>query len=121
LLISKAKNISEVKVVSETFKDIEKDILRELCDKVLKKIPSSVMLFGSIIDGKPLIICCLAKDLVSKGLDASKIVKTAAKVIEGGGGGRNTMAEAGGKDPSKLDEAIKNGVEYIRSVLEAKS
>jgi alanyl-tRNA synthetase len=55
--------------------------------------------------------------LIAKGLHAGDCVKTAAKVVGGGGGGRPDMAEAGGKDPSKLSDALKAGADYFRSKL----
>ncbi len=118
LLTSKAAEISGVRVVMATYKDIEKDVLRELCDKVIKVFPSCVMLFGSVIDGKPILVCAVTKELVEKGLNAATIVKAAARVVGGGGGGKAHLAEAGGKDASKLNEAMETALEMIKSKLE---
>ena len=62
-------------------------------------------MLGSVSDGKVSLIAAVTKDLTSK-LDAGKIVKQAAAYVEGSGGGRKDLAEAGGKNPAKLDEAI---------------
>ena len=59
----------------------------------------------------------VSKDLISRGLSASDAVRAAAKVVGGGGGGRPDLAEAGGKHPEKLADAIAEGAAYYRSKL----
>ena len=79
-----------------------------------------MILLGLVVEDKVAFISCVSKDvLVSKGLNASDCVKTAAKVCGGGGGGRPEMAEAGGKDPTKIAEALLAGAAYCRGKLGA--
>ena len=70
------------------------------------KIGSGVVTIGSIINGNPMVVCMITPDLVERGLNASVIVKEIANIIGGGGGGRPGSAQAGGKDPNKLKEAL---------------
>jgi alanyl-tRNA synthetase len=94
--------------------------LKEFIDRIREKAPSFAILLGLVTDDKVAFISSVSKDvLVSKGLNASDCVKTAAKICGGGGGGRPDMAEAGGKDPSKIDAALAAGAEYCRGKLKA--
>ena len=70
------------------------------------KLGSGVVTIGSIINGNPMVVCMVTPDLVARGLNASVIVKEIANIIGGGGGGRPESAQAGGKDPNKLKEAL---------------
>jgi alanyl-tRNA synthetase len=72
-----------------------------------------------VMDGKVALSAAVSRDLVDRGVSASDCVKTAAKVAGGGGGGRPDMAEAGGKRPERLPEALAAGAEYYRSRLGA--
>jgi len=120
LLASKAKDVCGVRVLTASYRDIDKDVLRNLRDRAVKVLPSCVMILASVVGGRPVIICAVTDDLVKKGLNASAVVKAAAAVVGGGGGGRPGLAEAGGKDPSKTEEAIEAGVAAVRSALEGK-
>jgi len=64
------------------------------------------VVLGTVIDQKPLLIATVTDDLTKRGLHAGNIVKTLAPIVGGGGGGKPTMAQAGGKDASKLAEAL---------------
>ena len=86
--------------------DVDADILRELCDRFRQYHQSGVVVLGSVSEGRPIIICAVTDDLVKKGVHAGEIAKRAALFIDGSGGGRPNLAQAGGKDASKLDEAL---------------
>ena len=77
------------------------------------------MILGTVIDGKVALMAAVNQDLIKQGLKAGDCVKAAAQVVGGGGGGRPDMAEAGGKLPEKLDEALSTGADYYRSQLES--
>ena len=64
-----------------------------------------------------MLLVMASDDAVKSGIHAGNIIKTIAPVIGGGGGGRPNMAQAGGKDASKIDEALKKGVETVESML----
>jgi alanyl-tRNA synthetase len=73
-----------------------------------------VVVLGAVINSKPTIIAAVTQDLVQRGLHAGNLVKEVARVVGGGGGGKPTMAQAGGKDAARLDEALA-GVEGLVS------
>ncbi len=113
-LIDKAVDIKGAKVLIEALPSQDANALRQNAEMLKDKLGSSVVLLGSVIEDKVAFVCFVSKDLVAKGLHAGKIVGVAAKVAGGGGGGRPDMAQAGGKDVTKLGEALaeaKNMVE----------
>ena len=66
-----------------------------------------MIVLGTVYENRPAFLAAVTPDLVAKGYDAGKIVKQVAKVTGGGGGGKATLAQAGGKDKAKLDEALR--------------
>jgi alanyl-tRNA synthetase len=90
--------------------------MRQMIDDLRGKIQSGVIVLGSAADGRVTLIAAVTKDLTAK-LDAGKIVKQAAVHVEGSGGGRKDLAEAGGKNPAKLDEAIQAVPGIIEQML----
>lgn len=82
------------------------DSLRSMADQLRNQLGSAVIVLGSVAEDKVQLIASVTPDLVAKGYHAGKIVKEAAAVCGGGGGGRPDMAQAGGKDPSKLQDAL---------------
>ena len=83
------------------------EVLREMCDLFRDKLKSVVVVLGTVYEGKPAFVAMVTPDLVAEGYNAGEIVKQVAKVAGGGGGGRATLAQAGGRDKSKLDEALR--------------
>jgi alanyl-tRNA synthetase len=75
-------------------------------DRLKQKAGSAAIVVGWEEDGKVQLIAAVTDDLVKKGLHAGKLIGQVAKVVDGGGGGKPNMAQAGGKDPSKLAEAL---------------
>jgi len=106
-LADEIKIINGIKVIAKRV-DIENPSqLRDLADKFKTKIVSGVILLGAISDGKALLISVVTEDLTKK-FKAGDIVKTAAKIVGGGGGGRPDMAQAGGTQPENLDKALES-------------
>jgi alanyl-tRNA synthetase len=93
------------------------DTLRQMTDWFRDKLGSSVVAVGAVVDDKPLIVAAVTDDLVSRGMHAGNLVRDAAKIMGGGGGGRPTMAQAGGKDSSKLAEALASVPEWVQRNL----
>ena len=81
--------------------------LRQQLDRLRQKAGSSVVVIGWSEDGKVGLMAAVTDDLVKKGAHAGKLVQEAAKVVEGKGGGRPNLAQAGGKNPAKLAEALR--------------
>jgi len=91
--------------------------LRDLSDRLRQTEQAAIVLLGSIDDGRAYLVVNVDRSLVDRGVDAVALVREAAKSIEGGGGGRATLAEAGGKNPDGLSEAYEVGRKAIASAL----
>ncbi len=93
------------------------DTLRLMTDRFRVKYPSGVVVLAANVEGKPVIIASVTDDLVKRGVHAGDLVKRAAQAVGGGGGGRPNLAQAGGRDPSKLTEALQQAQAYIHEKL----
>ncbi len=106
-LISSAKDVNGIRFITGEFTVDNTDELKELGDKLREKMGSAVGLLYSVIDGKVGLCAVVSDDLVkTKKLSAGKIAGDAAKILGGGGGGKPHLATAGGKDVSKISEAL---------------
>ncbi|GKU81377.1 alanine--tRNA ligase [Niallia sp. NCCP-28] len=115
-LVNNVKEINGVNVLAANIQGVDMNNLRTMADDLKQKIDSVVIVLGSVNEGKVNIIAGVTKDLIEKGFHAGKIIKEVATRCGGGGGGRPDMAQAGGKDPSKLQEALQFVEEYVKSV-----
>lgn len=87
--------------------DVEgKEALRQMGDRLRDRIGSGVVVLGALIEGRPSLLAMVTPDLVARGVRAGDIVRETAAIVDGRGGGRAELAEAGGKDPEKLDDAL---------------
>jgi len=84
----------------------EPDSLRQNAEMLKDKLGSAVVLLATENNDKVSLVCFVSKDLVEKGVHAGKIVGEAARITGGGGGGRPDMAQAGGREPDKIDAAL---------------
>lgn len=108
-----AKTVDGITVLCAKVNAPSMDALRGIVDELKLKLESSVIVLGAIADDKVNLAAAVSADLVKKGFHAGKIVKEAAVHCGGSGGGRPDMAQAGGKDTSKLDEALKLAEELV--------
>ncbi|AKL95239.1 alanyl-tRNA synthetase AlaS [Clostridium aceticum] len=116
-LLEKVKIIQDTKVIV-TKVDVEGvEDLRKLGDTLKEKIQSGVVLLASEAEGKVSFVATATKDLLGKGVHAGNLVKEAAKITGGGGGGRPDMAQAGGKNPEKIKEALEAVEELLKKQL----
>ncbi|MDD5092844.1 MAG: alanine--tRNA ligase [Dehalococcoidia bacterium] len=106
-LLQDVKEIDGVKVLAARVSASDEDLLRQTGDFLKDKLGSGVIVLGAVLNGNPRFLAMVTPDMVKKGINAGKIVKQVAQVTGGGGGGRPEMAQAGGKDASKIDEALK--------------
>ena len=105
-IINDVKRIDDINIISKRIDGIDTNSLRQLGDKIKDKIGSAVIVLGSENEGKVTFISMVTKDLNPRGIHAGNIIREVAKITGGGGGGRPDMAQAGGKDASKIDEAL---------------
>ena len=115
-LVQQAREVKGVRVVAARVEVTDRSAMRQMVDDLRVKLQSGVIVLGSVAEGKVSLIAAVTKDLTAK-LDAGKIVKQAATYVEGSGGGRKDLAEAGGKNPAKLDESLEAVPGIIEQML----
>ncbi len=112
-VLSKAVEIKGVKVVTARFDTLDIDGLRNTGDMLKNKLESGVVVLASNYADKVSFVVTATKDVLAKGVHSGNIVKEVAKVAGGGGGGRPDMAQAGGKDASRINDALKASLAVI--------
>jgi alanyl-tRNA synthetase len=105
-LMSQVQDLDGVALLATQVKVDQVETLREMADWFREQRPSSAVVLGAVINERPLLIAAVTADLAARGLRADELVKQVARVIGGGGGGRPTLAQAGGRDAKRLDEAL---------------
>ncbi len=110
------KEVKGVKVLAHRADNLDRTQLRTLVDNFRNKLGSGVVIIGSVTEGKVAVIVGVTKDLTAK-LQAGKIVGLVAQKVGGSGGGRPDMAEAGGKNPEALDQALKESPAVVETLL----
>jgi alanyl-tRNA synthetase len=114
----RVREIHGVKVLAQRVDNLDRNQMRTLVDNLRNKLGSGVVVLGSAqdSDGKVALIVGVTKDLISR-VQAGKIIKPVAEKVGGSGGGRPDMAEAGGKDPEKLDAALAEAYSAVDALL----
>jgi alanyl-tRNA synthetase len=105
-IMDKVVEISDVKFLAAEVKGADMNSLRDLGDKLKEKLGTGVILLASESDGKVNLVSMATDDAIAKGAHAGNLIKGVASLVGGGGGGRPNMAQAGGKDVSKIDECL---------------
>jgi alanyl-tRNA synthetase len=113
-MLARTQDVDGVKVVAGRTSATSAEAMREMGDFIKARLSSVVVVLGSVINGNPLLVAMVTSDLVAKGLHAENIARDAARVVGGGGGGQPEMAQAGGRQASKLDEALQGVPELVR-------
>ena len=111
-IVKEVIKVENVNVIAKSVDGMDVNSLRQLGDQIKNSMKSVVLVLGTTKEDKVNLIAMVSKDLVSKGIHAGNIIREVAKTTGGGGGGRPDMAQAGGNDPSKLQEAL-NKVKYL--------
>ena len=108
--------VAGIKLARRKVSDLDKDALRGLADSLKAKIKSGVVVLASASDGKVQIVVAVTPDLTNR-VKAGQIVKEIAPIVGGGGGGRPDFAEAGGKQPEKIDEMLAASEHVVAKML----
>jgi alanyl-tRNA synthetase len=116
-LLAKSEKIGQTSLVIGRLSSTSIDRAREAVDMLKAKAKSAAIVLGFDEEGRATLLAGMTDDLVKKGLKAGDIVKAIAPIVDGGGGGRPQMAQAGGKDPGKIDDALVRAAELIRERL----
>jgi alanyl-tRNA synthetase len=118
-LAAGAQDVGGIRVVVAESAVAEPKALMELGSRVRDKLGDAIVVLGSSAEGKVALIAVASPEAISRGVSASALVREAAPVIGGGGGGRDDAAQAGGRDPSKLPEALGVARAAVTSALGA--
>jgi alanyl-tRNA synthetase len=116
-LLDQAVSVDGARVLSARVDVENKDDLRQMGDRIRDRLDSGVIVLGTVLDGQPRLLSMVTSDLVSRGVRAGDIVRKAAAIIDGRGGGRPELAEAGGKDSSKLDTALSSIPDFVKEAI----
>jgi alanyl-tRNA synthetase len=113
--LQQTKIIKDIRVLTAKLDDADADTIRLMVDRYRQLYPSkAVAVLGSINDGRPTIIAAITDDLLVQGLNAIELVRFVAAPLGGSGGGRPTLAQAGGRDGSKLDTALESVESWVK-------
>ena len=116
---SEAIEIDGVKVLVKKLDNVAMNDMRNLGDELKAKLGDAVIVLASAVDGKVSLMACASDGAIKKGAHAGNIVKAAAPKVGGGGGGRPNMAQAGGKNPAGIEEALKEALESVEKQISA--
>lgn len=105
-VLSSMKEINGYQVVTAKFDGVDMNTLRNMGDQVKNQFENSVVVLANVADGKVELLAMVSDVAVKKGAHAGNIIREVAKIAGGGGGGKPNMAQAGGKDPEKVEEAL---------------
>jgi alanyl-tRNA synthetase len=117
-LISSAKKHGDTFVISRVLELSDSNDLKEICSQLRGELGTFACVLGTVIDDKPFIAIAFSENLTKdKGLNAGTLIREAAKLIQGGGGGQPFVATAGGKNPAGINDAVEFGRMEIEKVL----
>ena len=114
ILLDSKQDINGVSVLSARTEASNADSMREISDWLRDKMGSGIVVLGAVINDRPTISVGITRDLVDGGADARDYARDLGRIIGGGGGGRPDMAQAGGRNADKLDEAIAGAADIVR-------
>ena len=118
-LVEQAVLVEGIPVVAARVSVTDPDLMRRMTDWIRDRLGSGVVVLGTVRNGRPQFVAAVTKDLARRGLHAGKIVREVAQIVKGGGGGSATLAQAGGRDASKLDLALATVPEIVKKLGEA--
>ena len=116
-VMNKVEEVKGVKFLGTVIDGVDMNGLRTLGDELKSKLGSGVIVLASVLDGKVNLMASVTDDLTGRGVHAGNIIKAAAPMVGGGGGGRPNMAQAGGKNPDGAAKAIDAARDTLASQL----
>jgi alanyl-tRNA synthetase len=117
-LLQTAETVGDYKIIVAQLEDVDPESLKTAAERLLQKIGNGAVVLGSVPEeGKVSIVAAFSPEVNKKGLQAGKFVGAIAKICGGGGGGRPNLAQAGGRDASKLPEALGQAESELKSAL----
>ncbi len=116
-LLSQVQHIQGINVLSAQVNAANVAMLREMSDWFRDRLGTGVIVLGAVLSGKPSFVAAVTPDLLERGLHAGALVKAVAQQVGGGGGGKPTIAQAGGRDPSRMAEALSHVPDLVEKSL----
>jgi alanyl-tRNA synthetase len=116
-LLGQTRQVSGVPLLSAQVHVASMDVLREMTDWSRDRLGSGVVTLGAVLNGRPVLVAAVTEDLVQRGVDAVRLVRGMAQIVGGGGGGRPTLAQAGGRDASQLENALQQVPRLLEEML----
>ena len=116
-VMNQVKEIKGIKVLATKVEGVDMNGLRDLGDQLKEKLGEGIVVLASVTDGKVSLMATATEGAMKAGAHAGNLIKAIASVVGGGGGGRPNMAQAGGKNPAGIDEAVAKAVEVAESQL----
>jgi alanyl-tRNA synthetase len=116
-LLDDVRTVSGVSLLSARVTAPSMDVLREMTDWFRDRLDSGVVALGTVLGERPALVVAVTPDLVERGVDAAKLVRGMAQIVGGGGGGKPALAQAGGRDPNRLDEALGQAPRMLEEML----
>jgi alanyl-tRNA synthetase len=117
-LLAAVANVDGVPVLASAVQVPDSEALLDLVDRLKGRLGEAAIVLGSAGEGAAHLVVSLSPTVVKRGLKAGTVARNAAKIVGGGGGGRDTLAQAGGRDPAKLGQAIEAAEDEIIAALE---
>jgi len=117
-LLERVQTVAGASLLSAHVAAPSMEVLLEMTDWFRDRMGSGVVALGTVLGERPALVVAVTPDLVERGADADKLVRTMARTVGGGGGGRPTLARAGGRDASKLDDALRQAPHILEAMLE---
>jgi alanyl-tRNA synthetase len=114
--VAEARDIKGVRVLSQRIENVDRNALRTLADQLKNKLGAGVVVLGAPTDGKVSLVVMVSEGLTDR-IKANELIRRIAPLVGGGGGGKADMAEAGGKDASKLDAALEHTYAAVAELL----
>ena len=116
--MNQVKEVNGVKFLAAKADGVDMNGLRNLGDQLKEKLGEGVVLIASVQDGKVNLMASATDEAQKRGAHAGNLIKAIASLVGGGGGGRPNMAQAGGKNPAGVEEALKKAEEVIASQIQ---
>ncbi|MFZ6030884.1 MAG: alanine--tRNA ligase [Chloroflexota bacterium] len=116
--LNETSDVKGIHILTATVREADADTLRQLADQFRSRYPQQgVAVLGTVQGDRPIIIAAVTEDLLGRGIKAGDLAGFVARQLGGGGGGKPTLAQAGGKDASKLDEALGSVAQWVEQNL----
>ena len=116
-LVQSAHSVDGISVVTKLVPGLDPNTLRDISDNVRQKLGDAVVFLGSQEGDRAFLAANVAPAAVERGVKAGELVRAVAPIVGGGGGGRDTLAQAGGKNPEKLPDALEAARAEIEKAL----